>query len=84
MLEKIIPPVPEFKSGADAVNNPSHYGGMRNLDNIEFALGKEGVIDFALGNVLKYVVRHKKKGTPVLDLEKAQFYLNYALKKMKE
>ena len=85
MLEKIIPPVPEFSAKeADVVNNPSHYGGTRSLENMEFNFGKEAVIAFAICNVSKYVDRHKKKGTHVLDLQKAQFYLNYALKKMKE
>lgn len=33
-------------------------------------------LDFYLGNVLKYIQRHKHKGTPKDDMKKAIVYLN--------
>lgn len=57
----------------DLVNNPPHYkvGGIDTLDFIE---AKD--LNFRLANVIKYVVRAEKKGNPLEDLKKAQFYLN--------
>lgn len=60
----------------DAVNHPAHYnfGKIEVIDYIE-----DKGLDFNLGNVVKYISRHKLKlnGTKALeDLKKAQFYLN--------
>jgi len=55
----------------DPVNHPKHYtfGGVEVIDAIEaWGLG------YHLGNVVKYVVRHDKKGG-VEDLKKARWYL---------
>ena len=58
---------------SDMINHPDHYktGGIETIDFIE-AKG----LGFHLGNVVKYIVRHDKKGTPLEDLKKAQWYLN--------
>jgi hypothetical protein len=32
-------------------------------------------LDFCLGNVLKYIARHKYKGNELEDLKKAMYYL---------
>lgn len=56
---------------SDMVNHPPHYQGDRfeSIDIIEaYALG------FHLGNALKYIVRHEKKGGRQ-DLKKALWYL---------
>ena len=57
----------------DLVNHPPHYkaGGIETIDFIE---AKD--LNFRLGNVVKYVARAEKKGNPLEDLKKAQFYLN--------
>jgi hypothetical protein len=57
----------------DLVNHPPHYkaGGIETIDFIE---AKD--LNFRLGNVIKYVARAEKKGNPLEDLKKAQFYLN--------
>lgn len=55
------------------VNNPSHYqslGGIEVIDIIE-----EFEMNFNLGNVIKYVLRHKNKNG-IQDLKKALWYLN--------
>lgn len=36
-------------------------------------------LDFDLGNCFKYLFRYKHKGSPLLDLQKAEYYLNHAL-----
>ena len=57
----------------DMVNHPSHYksaSGLESIDVIEaFELG------FGLGNTVKYILRHDKKGNPLEDLKKARWYL---------
>jgi hypothetical protein len=66
--------------GEDVVNHPAHYnrGGFACDDIIEaFGLG------FRLGNVVKYVLRHDKKGNPLRDLEKARWYLDREIEKRK-
>ena len=58
----------------DIVNNPPHYksGGIETIDFIE---AKD--LNYRLGNVVKYVSRAGRKAgsDPVVDLEKAAFYL---------
>lgn len=65
----------------EQVNHPSHYnfGSIEVIDYIRSTLGEEGCRDFCIGNVLKYVSRAKHKGKPVEDLEKASWYLDYAI-----
>lgn len=59
------------KPDVDPVN-PSHYRGDRVMCIIEeFSLNAS----FCLGNVIKYVLRHKEKGG-VEDLKKARWYLD--------
>lgn len=57
----------------DVINDPQHYksgDGLEAIDVIEaFDLG------FHLGNVFKYMARHKKKGRPLEDIRKAEWYL---------
>ncbi len=65
-----------------AVDHPSHYGGA---DNVYEAIK---VIDawnlnFCLGNVLKYLLRADKKSNTIEDLEKAKWYLNHEIERLK-
>lgn len=58
---------------SDIVNHPPHYkaGGLEAIDVIEaFDL------NFRLGNVVKYILRHGAKGNPQADLKKAGWYLS--------
>ena len=61
----------------DAVNKPAHYrhGEVEAIDYIEQQLGT-GVKDYLLGNVHKYLHRHRFKGQLVSDLRKARWYLD--------
>tara|TARA_R100000951_G_scaffold45050_1_gene38389 strand:- start:714 stop:1091 length:378 start_codon:yes stop_codon:yes gene_type:complete len=62
----------------DDVNHPSHYtaGKVECIDAIESATqGLCGVTSVCVAQVIKYVWRYSRKGTPEKDLAKADFYL---------
>ena len=61
----------------DPVNQPEHYrvGEVEAIAYIEQQLGS-GVRDYLLGNLHKYLHRHRFKGNALEDLKKAQWYLN--------
>jgi hypothetical protein len=61
-----------MKKGCDVVNHPQHYniGMIEVIDAIE-----DWNLGFHEGNVVKYVVRAKHKGTELQDLKKAFWYL---------
>ena len=64
------------------VSHPEHYGGKDNpyeAINIIEAYG----MDFCEGNVLKYLLRYKKKNG-LEDLKKAQWYLERLIKQQEE
>jgi|TARA_R100000995_G_scaffold80560_1_gene52469 hypothetical protein len=68
----------------DLVNHPAHYGGgVECIEAIES--GVEGLPPFQavlVANVIKYLWRFHRKGKPVEDLKKAQWYLNQLIKKV--
>lgn len=66
----------------DNVNKPNHYmldgiPGVEVKDVIKAVLG-EDTVGFYLGNVLKYMLRFKKKNG-LEDLKKARLYLDWAI-----
>ena len=67
----------------DLVNHPSHYGGK---DNIYEAIKviEAWQLGFCLGNTIKYISRAGKKGDALQDLEKAKFYLDREINKLKD
>jgi hypothetical protein len=64
----------------DNVNHPAHYkvGGIETIDFIE-AKG----LNYHLGNVVKYVTRADHKGDRLENLEKARWYLDREISKLK-
>jgi hypothetical protein len=66
----------------DAVNHPSHYtdGKIEVIDYIE-----DKKLNFNLGNAIKYISRagKKDKSKEVEDLEKAVFYINREISRLK-
>lgn len=65
---------------SDPVNHPSHYtsGPIEVIDIIEgFSLG------FCLGNVVKYILRSPHKGAELQDLEKARWYLDREIARLR-
>lgn len=65
----------------DNVNHPKHYeGNIECIDAMQEALGKDGVIDFCIGNAFKYIWRSRKKhDTPNEDLKKCRWYIDKAI-----
>jgi Protein of unknwon function (DUF3310) len=59
----------------DLVNNPPHYQTDKGLEAID-VIEQLFPYNYHLANMTKYVLRHKKKGRPIEDLKKAQWYLN--------
>lgn len=72
-------------SKKEQVNHPAHYGGKNNpyeaIKVIE-ALG----FSFCLGNTFKYMTRAGKKSSAprIEDLEKAQWFLNREIERLKK
>ena len=71
----------------DPVNHPAHYqssNGLEAIDVIEtFTEELVGYEAVDTGNVLKYMLRWKKKNG-LQDLEKAKWYLERLIKRVKE
>ena len=61
----------------EMVNHPAHYNqsSLEVIDAIEGLVFGEG---FCVGNIIKYVARHKTKGG-VEDLKKAKWYIEYLI-----
>lgn len=62
----------------DNVNHPAHYkrGSLETIDAIEAMVdGWPGRTAYRLGNVLKYLWRHREKGQ-LESLKKARWYLD--------
>ena len=72
------------------VNHPSHYTWLKELCGVE-VIDITRHMDFDLGNVIKYVLRHGKKkeegindnDKAIEDLEKASFYLHDKINMLK-
>lgn len=64
----------------DMVNHPPHYnqGKIEVIEFIEDVL-KANFVDYVVGNVIKYVSRHRYKNG-LQDLKKARWYLDRAIK----
>lgn len=74
----------------NSVKRPSHYCEGRKYEPIKVI--QDWQLDFCLGNTIKYISRAGRKTSTALsdidktieDLEKAEFYLNYKIKELKE
>ena len=71
----------------DMVNHPAHYtaGSVECIDALEsMSVGYQDTIQAALAwQVVKYIWRSPLKGKQLEDLQKAQFYLNRLIEKVK-
>lgn len=71
------------------VEHPSYYNTGK-IEVIDFITDQQ--LDFALGNVIKYISRAGRKREEgktnlekqIEDLEKAEYYLNYKIKQLKQ
>lgn len=64
----------------DVVNHPPHYKSDSGIESIDVIEAFE--LNFRLGNTIKYVLRHAKKGNPLEDLKKARWYLDREIEKL--
>lgn len=55
--------------------NPPHYGGADNPYEAVKVIEAWG-LGFNLGNCLKYICRAPSKGSQIVDLQKARWYLD--------
>jgi hypothetical protein len=62
----------------DMVNKPPHYRGkVECIDAIEASMTSEEFAGYLRGNIQKYIFRaYSKHPNPLIDLEKAQWYLS--------
>lgn len=70
----------------DVVNHPPHYtqGGIECIEAIEAMIaGWDGRRGYMLGNVLKYIWRHRDKGG-IESLRKARWYLDRVIAEVEE
>lgn len=74
---------PKHAQKKEVINHPGHYGGDTPYEVIKVihAWG----LNFNLGNAVKYIARAGKKNPKkhIEDLEKARFYLDYEIKRLK-
>ena len=68
----------------DSVSKPRHYcdDKIESLDYIRQQLGKQGYMDYCVGNMHKYLHRHEKKENNIEDLKKLIFYANEKIKEL--
>lgn len=66
------------------VDHPNHYGGDTTYETIKVI--EAWGLDFHLGNAVKYISRAGKKSTTseLEDLEKARWYLDRAIGRVKD
>jgi len=74
---------PQVKKNNEMVDHPHHYGGEDNqYEAIKVIEAWE--LGFNLGNTLKYISRAGKKINTLEDLEKASWYINREINKLKK
>ena len=66
----------------EMINHPTHYGGKDNLYEAIKVI-EAWDLGFNLGNAIKYISRAGKKLDILEDLEKASWYINREINKLK-
>ena len=64
----------------EQVNHPSHY--VKGIEPIEVIESWE--LNFSLGNAIKYILRSPYKGKQIEDLEKARWYIDREINRLKD
>ena len=64
----------------EQVNHPSHY--QQGIEPIEVIESWE--LNFSLGNAIKYILRSPYKGKQIEDLEKARWYIDREINRLKD
>lgn len=65
----------------DMVNHPPHYD--NHPSGVECITITE-CYNFNIGNAIKYLWRHNEKGSPIIDLEKAQWYIAREIERLQK
>jgi hypothetical protein len=74
----------ELKVSREAVQHPAHYGGDTTYEVIK-VLEAWKVLDFCLGNAIKYIARAGvKHPDPLEDLKKARWYLDRRIQQLED
>lgn len=68
---------------SEAVNHPDHYGGQGNPYECILVI-EAWNLDFCLGNAVKYISRTGKKGDPIEDLKKAEWYIHRRIQQLED
>ena len=63
----------------EQVNHPSHY--QQGIEPIEVIESWD--LNFSLGNAIKYILRSPYKGKQIEDLEKARWYIDREINRLK-
>ena len=71
-----------MKMSKELVNHPDHYGGENNVYEV-INIIESYDLNFSLGNTIKYTLRAGKKLNRVEDLEKARWYLDREISRVK-
>ena len=64
----------------EQVNHPSHY--VKGIEPIEVIESWD--LNFSLGNAIKYILRSPYKDNQIEDLEKARWYIDREINRLKE
>ena len=64
----------------EQVNHPSHY--VKGIEPIEVI--ESWGLNFSLGNAIKYILRSPYKGKQIEDLEKARWYIDREINRLKD
>ena len=73
-------PTKEHIPEKEVVDHPDHYNqGIEVIDYID-----SWDFNFTIGNIIKYVSRHRHKAKPLEDLKKAKWYLDRLIKKYED
>jgi hypothetical protein len=64
---------------SDAVNHPTHYSHPSGVECIDVAEHH----NFCIGNALKYIWRAGRKDAAIQDLEKARWYLDREITRLR-
>lgn len=67
--------------GHDSINSPQHY---RHLPNGIEAIDVSEHFSGNIAQVIQYVIRHKHKGSPIEDLEKARWFITREIQRIKK
>jgi hypothetical protein len=67
---------------SDMVNHPAHYAEGRKYEPIEVIY--DWKLTYPVDDVVKYISRYGRKGDPMENLDKAKFYLDWFINKLKE